>query len=671
MPSASADNTSAPQPVAFLTRIESFSAAHRLNSTRISPENNTKVYGKCNHGHGHGHNYKVEVTVKGEIDPITGMVINLTDLKESMKRNVLDVLDHKNIDLDIKYFHDRPSTAENLAVFIWQALKHDLPSGQLHEVKLYETDKNIVASIHELLLTTNAPLRKHTSRRDSILREGLVLSPPTSTLLDHALQNAFLSQARRTEHTPCTSTPVPDGSPPQRAAASRGIALPTPSFYKRALPPTCIAFNSPRGKHLFRRALDGGTLESYFPLSMHFQTQSEPAYCGLSSLCIVLNTLEIDPHRQWKGPWRYFDEATLACLRPLAQIAEHGITLSEFTCLAKCNGLSATTHRGDELTRAQFADTVARICARDDAYMVVAYDRGSLGQSGCGHFSPVAGYDAREHMVLILDVARFKYPPYWVAIDALYDAMLPHDPATGKPRGFAILARSLVRPYTSCALSSLALRESWATLSNVLFTQIPKAVRGENLAALMESVMVRIPDDCVAIVETRLPLFVFPLFNGGGDEGIVALEEYVEGLDVLLCQIAKTGLYRLVSESMEVKRMVKRAAGRRGESMLMNMECVNGASGANSGPSTTASPLMRATSLIIHDEERDQGCDFLAFLTIFLYAFLSYQPILSSLPPGIGAQVNIEDDPQVDNVVKNEVAFLREQIAALYEMIQS
>lgn len=131
-------------PRAYVTRVASFSAAHILHSQKLTEKENKELYGKCNNPNGHGHNYKVEVTVFGEIDPTTGMVINLTDLQGFMDRAVMGVLDHKNVDLDVPYFrHGVVSTAENIAVFIWHQMKaciHDL----LYEVKVYETDKNIV-----------------------------------------------------------------------------------------------------------------------------------------------------------------------------------------------------------------------------------------------------------------------------------------------------------------------------------------------------------------------------------------------------------------------------------------------------------------------------------------------------------------------------------------------
>lgn len=125
--------------------------------------------------------------------------------------------------------------------------------------------------------------------------------------------------------------------------------VPKLSYYKRALPVSCVSFTSPNGRDLFREALDGSYMESYFPLSMQFLTQSEPAYCGLGSLCMILNSLEIDPMRQWKGVWRWYDESMLDCCRSLEEIKVHGITLNEFECIALCNGLEAETFRGDEM----------------------------------------------------------------------------------------------------------------------------------------------------------------------------------------------------------------------------------------------------------------------------------------------------------------------------------
>lgn len=111
----------------------------------MSNEENHKVFGKCNSLNGHGHNYVLEVSVRGPVDPKTGMVMNLTELKDIMTDCVMKPLDHKNIDKDVEYFKTVPSTAENIAVFIWDAVIGRLDKPELLcEVKLWETDKNFV-----------------------------------------------------------------------------------------------------------------------------------------------------------------------------------------------------------------------------------------------------------------------------------------------------------------------------------------------------------------------------------------------------------------------------------------------------------------------------------------------------------------------------------------------
>ncbi|KAM9426552.1 6-pyruvoyl tetrahydrobiopterin synthase [Pholidichthys leucotaenia] len=128
----------------YISRVESFSACHRLHSIALSDEENKELYGKCNNPNGHGHNYKVEVTVRGKIDPKTGMVMNLTELKKCIEEVIMIPLDHKNLDKDVPHFANVVSTTENVAVYIWDNMVKVLPPGLLHQIKIYETDKNVV-----------------------------------------------------------------------------------------------------------------------------------------------------------------------------------------------------------------------------------------------------------------------------------------------------------------------------------------------------------------------------------------------------------------------------------------------------------------------------------------------------------------------------------------------
>lgn len=135
------------RPIVDVTRTESISACHRLHSKLLGDEENSKIFGKCNNPNGHGHNYKVEVTVRGPIDEVTGMVINVADLKVIIQKVVMETFDHKNVDKDVPVFRDTNlvSTAENIAVVMYNEIQKLLPSGvKLHRVRLHETDKNIV-----------------------------------------------------------------------------------------------------------------------------------------------------------------------------------------------------------------------------------------------------------------------------------------------------------------------------------------------------------------------------------------------------------------------------------------------------------------------------------------------------------------------------------------------
>lgn len=129
----------------YITRKEHFNAAHKLFNPAWSEEQNNAVFGKCANKNWHGHNYELFVTVKGTIKPETGFVVNLKDLSTLIRTDVTDILDHKNLNMDVKGMPLMPST-ENVAVFIWGILAPKIKEmgATLHCIKLYETDSNYV-----------------------------------------------------------------------------------------------------------------------------------------------------------------------------------------------------------------------------------------------------------------------------------------------------------------------------------------------------------------------------------------------------------------------------------------------------------------------------------------------------------------------------------------------
>ena len=209
--------------------------------------------------------------------------------------------------------------------------------------------------------------------------------------------------------------------------------VPIKQFYRRQLPETCISFCSTEGQELFKEALSAGHMQCYFKLAAQFRTQDEPAFCGLSTLVMVLNSLAVDPGKVWKGCWRWYHEEMLDCCEPLQDVKERGINFDQFICLAYCNYLEASTVRGEQdMSEDLFRQTIKDYTKREDAFIVASYSRRTLGQTGEGHFSPIAGYHPGKDLALILDVARFKYPPHWVSVKLLADAMKELDMSTGK-----------------------------------------------------------------------------------------------------------------------------------------------------------------------------------------------------------------------------------------------
>ena len=211
------------------------------------------------------------------------------------------------------------------------------------------------------------------------------------------------------------------------------VTSPALLLYKRILPDTCISFLSEDGKKLFRDAMSSGHMECYFKLASQFRTQDEPAYCGLSTLIMVLNALEIDPGKVWKKPWRWYHENMLDCCVPIEVVKQLGLTLDQFVCLAECNGIeTSATEVDDNALIENFRKTIKSFTKQDESILTLFYSRKVLNQTGDGHFAPVGGYHPNKDLVLILDTARFKYPPHWVPVSLVFEAITAKDPATSK-----------------------------------------------------------------------------------------------------------------------------------------------------------------------------------------------------------------------------------------------
>ncbi|KAK3414577.1 hypothetical protein EUGRSUZ_H00438 [Eucalyptus grandis] len=236
------------------------------------------------------------------------------------------------------------------------------------------------------------------------------------------------------------------------------------SYYRRVLPsPPAIDFASDEGQKLFREALPAGTMVGFFMLIPHFQTQLDPAYCGLATLAMVLNALAIDPGRTWKGPWRWYDESMLASPKELKKIKDEGISFGDVVHRARRAGAEVEAFQTSQTDVDFFRQSVKKCCSSDNCHLVSSYHRAGLEQAGTGHFSPIGGYHGERDMVLILDVARFKYPPHWVPLTLLWEAMDTVDKTTGQRRGFMLISkpkRDAGLLYTLPATPLLCLRRA-------------------------------------------------------------------------------------------------------------------------------------------------------------------------------------------------------------------
>ncbi|HEY3253196.1 MAG TPA: phytochelatin synthase family protein [Polyangiaceae bacterium] len=269
------------------------------------------------------------------------------------------------------------------------------------------------------------------------------------------------------------------------------------TLYRRPLPADAIAFSSVDGRRVFAEALAAGGLDGYFPLAEQFHTQADPAFCGLGSLVVALNALAIDPGRLWKGPWRWFAEDLLDCCVPLSEIRQRGLDLDELACLARCNGAEVELERAEGSGLEIWRSAIAA-AARAETVVVASYDRSVMGQSGSGHFSPVGGYHAQRDLVLILDVARFKYPPHWVSAERVWRAMQPADPSTGRSRGWLVL-----RPRAHGVALGFSVRcegDSWQGLANRLTSIVKELQADADLATLARAVL-----PLAAHLELRVP----------------------------------------------------------------------------------------------------------------------------------------------------------------------
>ncbi|KAI9202248.1 Phytochelatin synthase-domain-containing protein [Polychytrium aggregatum] len=338
------------------------------------------------------------------------------------------------------------------------------------------------------------------------------------------------------------------------------------TFYRRDLPKCLTEFTSTEGRRLFKESLAAGHAEIYFSLSGNFTHQSEPAFCGLGSLAMVLNALAVDPRKRWKGVWRWYADDMLEGSSNLETIREKGMTFDEFACLAECNGLKVEAKRFDRITKAEFLDDLKLSTSSTDVHMVLSFSRKTLSQTGDGHFSPIGAYHPEKNMVLVLDVARFKYPSYFASVDQLYEAMRAVDKETRLPRGYFMLRRGERNSIGLCTIPT-SQNPDWSAIDGFFFDQLPQYFgtwsrrlnvdeARDRLPDAIDTILHGIPDQklLVTLRGAGIDLVGSPKDSGShpssSPSATELAEEYSKDIRLLNQQTQANPLFRYVCEAV-------------------------------------------------------------------------------------------------------------------------
>ena len=232
-------------------------------------------------------------------------------------------------------------------------------------------------------------------------------------------------------------------------ALTIGLCISSGSVLSQTLPlsSNLVGFNTPEGEKFL---VESKSKEDFFPLSMQFITQNNQAYCGVASMVMVLNGLQIPaPEAQQYKPYRVFtqenffsNDNTKKVLAPEV-VSRQGMTLDQLGQFLASYGVKVNVYHAADTSLEQFRKQAAENLKQPQNFILVNYLRKEIGQEKGGHISPVAAYNEQTDRFLILDVSRYKYPPVWVKTTDLWKAMLTNDSVSKKSRGFVFVSKNL------------------------------------------------------------------------------------------------------------------------------------------------------------------------------------------------------------------------------------
>lgn len=211
-----------------------------------------------------------------------------------------------------------------------------------------------------------------------------------------------------------------------------------------AWPAELVYINTPQGAE---RLVAASHRSQFFAIQPYVESQDNLAFCGPASMAAILNSLDIPrPPVPRLQPYGFFTQDNLftartEAIKTRAAVSARGMTLAQVAGFLEALGVRATVRYGDGLDLKNLRALLAAALEAPGTRVLANYSRPALGQAGGGHISPLAAYDEATDSVLLLDVAKFKYPPTWVPLPDLLGAMGTTDPESGRSRGLVIVER--------------------------------------------------------------------------------------------------------------------------------------------------------------------------------------------------------------------------------------
>lgn len=241
-----------------------------------------------------------------------------------------------------------------------------------------------------------------------------------------------------TSQTTAPPAVVQSASQPGAQATVRPASGPLP------VPPNLVALAQPAGQ---KRLTGAASNQSYWPLSQYFETQRNEAYCSVATSVMALNALGIRRPQSTQYPdFPFFSQEDFfrgidPRVANAAKVSQEGMTLDQLSTALKAFPVEVRKYHAADVSLARFRDLVRSTTGRNDRFVLLNFRRMEIGETGGGHWSPLAAYDSASDSALLLDVARYKYPAVWVPLAQLYAGALAVDSVSGLSRGIVIIGK--------------------------------------------------------------------------------------------------------------------------------------------------------------------------------------------------------------------------------------